>query len=127
MGRYVIRRLLQFIPTVLGTMFLLHYMTSLAVQFSGNPVRALFGDRTPDPALLAAITERLGYADPCLDKRGDPCLWREAESGSGWLGTATSRDCSSTGWATFSSTSTSASTCASGRSPTWSPMPFRSP
>ncbi|MBX7265285.1 ABC transporter permease [Micromonospora sp. Llam7] len=74
MGRYVIRRLLQFIPTVLGTMFLLHYMTSLAIQFSGNPVRALFGDRTPPPALLQAVTERLGYGDPCLDQRGSPCL-----------------------------------------------------
>ncbi len=74
MGRYVIRRLLQFIPTVLGTMFLLHYMTSLAIQFSGNPVRALFGDRTPPPALLQAVTERLGYADPCLDQKGNPCL-----------------------------------------------------
>lgn len=74
MGRYVIRRLLQFIPTVLGTMFLLHYITSLAIQFSGNPVRALFGDRTPPPALLQAITERLGYGDPCLDQRGNPCF-----------------------------------------------------
>ena len=74
MGRYVIRRLLQFIPTVLGTMFLLHYMTSLAIQFSGNPVRALFGDRTPPPALLQAVTERLGYADPCLDQKFNPCV-----------------------------------------------------
>lgn len=74
MGRYVIRRLLQFIPTVLGTMFLLHYLTSLAIQFSGNPVRALFGDRTPPPALLQAITQRLGYDDPCLDQKGNPCL-----------------------------------------------------
>ncbi|MER5453479.1 MULTISPECIES: ABC transporter permease [unclassified Micromonospora] len=74
MGRYVIRRLLQFIPTVLGTMFLLHYLTSLAIQFSGNPVRALFGDRTPPPALLEAITERLGYGDPCLDQKGNPCF-----------------------------------------------------
>ncbi|MGC5030113.1 ABC transporter permease [Micromonospora sp. DT229] len=74
MGRYVIRRLLQFIPTVLGTMFLLHYMTSLAIQFSGNPVRAIFGDRTPPPALLQAITERLGYGDPCLDQKGNPCF-----------------------------------------------------
>ncbi|WP_012184231.1 ABC transporter permease [Salinispora arenicola] len=74
MGRYVIRRLLQFIPTVLGTMFLLHYMTSLAIQFSGNPVLALFGDRTPPQSVLDAITERLGYSDPCLDQRGNPCL-----------------------------------------------------
>ncbi len=55
-------------------MFLLHYITSLAIQFSGNPVRALFGDRTPPPALLQAITERLGYGDPCLDQRGNPCF-----------------------------------------------------
>ncbi|XTZ15930.1 ABC transporter permease [Micromonospora echinospora] len=74
MGRYVIRRLLQFIPTVLGTMFLLHYLTSLAVQFSGNPVRALFGDRTPPPSVLEALTERLGYNNPCLDQRGNPCF-----------------------------------------------------
>lgn len=74
MGRYVVRRLLQFIPTVLGAMFLLHYLTSLGIQFSGNPVRALFGDRTPPPQLLANLSERLGLADPCLDRAGDPCL-----------------------------------------------------
>lgn len=74
MGRYVVRRLLQFIPTVLGTMFLLHYLTSLAVQFSGNPVRALFGDRTPPESVLNALTERLGYDDPCLNQKGNPCL-----------------------------------------------------
>ncbi|WBB79254.1 ABC transporter permease [Micromonospora sp. WMMD882] len=74
MGRYVVRRLLQFIPTVLGTMFLLHYLTSLAVQFSGNPVRALFGDRTPPESVLNALTERLGYDDPCLNQRGNPCF-----------------------------------------------------
>jgi peptide/nickel transport system permease protein/oligopeptide transport system permease protein len=74
MGRYIIRRLLQFIPTALGTMFLLHYLTSLAIQFSGNPVRALFGDRTPPPALVAAITKELGYDNPCLDQRGNPCF-----------------------------------------------------
>ncbi|MEU6024406.1 ABC transporter permease [Micromonospora sp. NPDC048871] len=88
MGRYVIRRLLQFIPTVLGTMFLLHYITSLAIQFSGNPVRAMFGDRTPSPAQLDALTERLGYGDPCLSRKGDPCLWRVAADGNGWLGTS---------------------------------------
>jgi ABC-type microcin C transport system permease subunit YejB len=31
MGRYILRRLLQFIPTVLGTMFLLHYIVSLGI------------------------------------------------------------------------------------------------
>lgn len=74
MGRYIIRRLLQFVPTVLGTMLLLHYITSLAIQFSGNPVRALFGDRTPPPALVTALNERLGYDNPCLTQRGNPCF-----------------------------------------------------
>lgn len=74
MGRYVVRRLLQFIPTVLGTMFLLHYLTSLAIQFSGNPVRALFGDRTPPESVLTALTARLGYDDPCLNQPGSPCF-----------------------------------------------------
>jgi len=74
MGRYVIRRLLQFVPTVLGTMFLLHYVTSLGIQFSGNPVRALFGDRQPSPALLAALSEKFGFGDPCLSQPGNPCL-----------------------------------------------------
>lgn len=74
MGRYVIRRVLQFIPTVLGTMFLLHYVTSLGIQLTGNPVRALFGDRTPTPAMMAALSERLNLNDACLTRQGDPCL-----------------------------------------------------
>ncbi|MDG4763787.1 ABC transporter permease [Solwaraspora sp. WMMD406] len=74
MGRYVIRRLLQFIPTMLGTLFLLHYVTSVGIQFSGNPVRALFGDRRPTDSQLAALTEKLGYDDPCLSQPFNPCL-----------------------------------------------------
>ncbi|MDI1460341.1 ABC transporter permease [Catellatospora sp. KI3] len=74
MGRYVIRRLLQFIPTVLGTLFLLHYLTSVGMQLTGNPVRALFGDRTPSPATVEAITRKLGLDDPCLKSPGNPCL-----------------------------------------------------
>lgn len=74
MGRYVIRRLLQFVPTVLGTMFLLHYLTSVGIQFSANPVRALFGERTPSEQLLQNVAERVGLGDPCLERKGDPCL-----------------------------------------------------
>lgn len=74
MGRYVMRRLLQFIPTVLGAMFLLHYLTSVGIQFSANPVRALFGDRTPPPELLQNLSEALGLGDECLTRKGDPCL-----------------------------------------------------
>lgn len=74
MGRYVVRRLLQFIPTVLGALFLLHYVTSVGIQFSANPVRAMFGDRQPSPELLANISARVGLSDPCLERPADPCL-----------------------------------------------------
>lgn len=74
MGRYVIRRLLQFLPTVLGALFLLHYLTSVAIQLTGNPVRALFGDRMPPESVLQNLTERLGLGDPCLEQAFSPCL-----------------------------------------------------
>ncbi len=74
MGRYVIRRLLQFIPTTLGAIFLLHYLTSLGIQLTGNPVRAIFGDRRPSEAQMNALSQALGLGDPCLQRTGDPCL-----------------------------------------------------
>lgn len=74
MGRYTIRRLLQFIPVVLGTMFLLHYMQALSFQINGNPIRAMFGDRQPPPETIAAITRAFGLDDPCLEQTGNPCL-----------------------------------------------------
>ena len=74
MGRYVIRRLLQFIPTVLGALFLLHYLTSIGIQFTANPVRALFGDRQPPEQLLQNLSNRLGLGNDCLDRPFDPCL-----------------------------------------------------
>ena len=74
MGRYTIRRLLQFIPVLLGTMFLLHYLQALSFQFSGNPVRAMFGDRQPPPETIAALTRAFGLDDPCLNQTGNPCI-----------------------------------------------------
>ena len=74
MGRYLARRLLQFIPVVIGTMFLLHYITTLGIQFNGDPVRALFGDRPPPDAVLASIRDRYGLDDPCLQQPGNPCI-----------------------------------------------------
>ena len=74
MGRYIARRLLQFIPVLFGTMFLLHYMQSLSVQINGDPIRALFGDRQPPPETLAAITRSFGLDDACLTQTGNPCL-----------------------------------------------------
>jgi ABC-type dipeptide/oligopeptide/nickel transport system permease component len=54
-------------------MFLLHYMTSIGIQMTGNPVRALFGDRTPPASLVAQITKLLKLDDPCLRQRFNPC------------------------------------------------------
>jgi peptide/nickel transport system permease protein/oligopeptide transport system permease protein len=73
-GTYVIRRLLQFIPTTLGAIFVLHYLTSVSIQLGGNPVRALFGDRRPSEAQLGALTEALGLSDPCLTQNFNPCV-----------------------------------------------------
>jgi len=74
MGRYTIRRLLQFIPVLFGTMFLLHYLQTVSIQINGNPITALFGDRQPPPETLAAITRSFGLDDPCLTQAGNPCL-----------------------------------------------------
>ncbi|MDB1089701.1 ABC transporter permease [Streptomyces sp. ACA25] len=74
MSRYIIRRLLQFVPTIIGALFLLHYMVSLAIQLTGNPGRALFGDRRPTPQLLEAVQRQFNLDDPCLEQVGNPCL-----------------------------------------------------
>lgn len=74
MGRYTVRRLIQFIPVILGTLFLLHYMQTLSFQINGNPIRAIFGDRQPPPETIANITRAYGLDDPCLEQTGNPCL-----------------------------------------------------
>jgi peptide/nickel transport system permease protein/oligopeptide transport system permease protein len=74
MGRYVVRRLLQFIPVLFGALFLIHYMTSLGIQTSGNPVLALFGPKQPPPSVIEAISAKYHLDDPCLQQTGNPCL-----------------------------------------------------
>ncbi|MGH3646736.1 MAG: ABC transporter permease [Micromonosporaceae bacterium] len=74
MGRYVIRRLLLFIPTLIGSIALLHYIVVLGIQIRGNPARAFFGDRTPSPQMLEAVKRLFNTDDPCLTRTGDPCV-----------------------------------------------------
>jgi len=74
MGRYLARRLLQFIPTLLGALFLLHYLMALGIQVNGDPARAVFGDRSPSPAQLAAMQRVFGTDDPCFKQTGNPCV-----------------------------------------------------
>jgi peptide/nickel transport system permease protein/oligopeptide transport system permease protein len=73
-GGYVLRRLLQFAPTLIGALFLLHYLTALSIQLNGNPARAVFGDHVPTPEQLDGMARLLGTADPCFTRVGDPCL-----------------------------------------------------
>lgn len=74
MGRYALRRLLQFVPVLLGTLFLLHYLQTLSFQINGNPIRALFGDRQPPPQTIETLTRAFGLDDPCLSQTGNPCV-----------------------------------------------------
>ncbi|MFI5910964.1 ABC transporter permease [Dactylosporangium sp. NPDC051541] len=74
MGRYLARRILQFIPTLLGALFILHYLMTLGIQLNGDPARAVFGDRTPTESQLRAMQELFGTDDPCFQRTGDPCL-----------------------------------------------------
>ncbi|MGD9482503.1 ABC transporter permease [Streptomyces sp. TRM70308] len=60
MGHYVIRRLLQMVPVFIGTTFLIFVM----VHALGDPVAALFGDRTPDPATAARLRAEFNLDKP---------------------------------------------------------------
>ncbi|MFI5531753.1 ABC transporter permease [Kitasatospora sp. NPDC051853] len=61
MGRFVARRLLQMIPVFLGTTALIFFMVRV---LPGDPVAAMWGDKAPDPAQLAAFKHRLGLDLP---------------------------------------------------------------
>jgi oligopeptide transport system permease protein len=46
-GSYLARRVLQGFFTLLLVFFLLHLLTTLAIQVNGNPALAFFGDKVP--------------------------------------------------------------------------------
>jgi ABC-type dipeptide/oligopeptide/nickel transport system permease component len=74
MGRYVARRLIQFIPVILGTLFLLHILSTLTIQIVGDPVRALFGENAPPAAIIEQMRADYNLDDACLDQPGNPCF-----------------------------------------------------
>jgi oligopeptide transport system permease protein len=67
MGRYVIRRLLQAIPVLLGTTFLIF---AIVYALPGDPVQALAGEKRVDPIFAAQIRERFHLDDPLLVQYG---------------------------------------------------------
>lgn len=90
MGRYVVRRLIQFIPVIIGTLFLLHMLSTLTIQIVGDPVRALFGPNAPPQAVIEELQARYNLDDPCLEQTGNPCVGmfvdRLAQYGTGDFG-----------------------------------------
>lgn len=65
MGKYLARRILQFIPVFLGATVLIFV---LVWAIPGDPIRALAGDRFLPEGVQAALNERFGLDQP---------LWRQ--------------------------------------------------
>ena len=66
MGRYVLRRLLQMIPVVLGVTIVVF---TVMYFIPGDPVKLMLGAEAT-PAQIAAVRERLGLNDPYLVRLG---------------------------------------------------------
>ncbi len=67
MGRYLIRRMLLFIPVFIGATFLIF---SLVFLIPGDPIRALAGDRQMSQSTLDALNERYHLDEPFLTQYG---------------------------------------------------------
>lgn len=67
MGRFVIRRLLQMVPVLLGTTFLIFI---LVWALPGDPFAGKCGDRPCPPSYVAAQTEKLHLDQPLLVQYG---------------------------------------------------------
>ncbi|WP_139417673.1 ABC transporter permease [Agromyces laixinhei] len=63
MAGYIVRRLLQVIPVLLGTTFLIYFMV---FAMPGDPVVGLFGDKTPPPAVVEELRARYNLDKPFI-------------------------------------------------------------
>lgn len=71
MGRYLLRRLLQFIPTLL----LISFITfALGYYGPGDPIRIMMGDRLGDELAYQRLRHQYGYDRPFLVQWGDYVL-----------------------------------------------------
>jgi len=59
--RYILFRLLQAIPVFFGTTLLIYFMV---FALPGDPIIGLFGEKTPNPALLERVREQYHLDDP---------------------------------------------------------------
>ena len=67
MGRYLIRRVLQFIPVFLGATFLIF---ALVFAIPGDPIRALSGDKPMPPSVQAQLAQEYNLDEPFLMQYG---------------------------------------------------------
>lgn len=67
MVRYIIRRLLQFIPVFFGATFLIYFMI---FALPGDPIRALSGDRPMPEAQQTFLNDWYNLDDPLLSQYG---------------------------------------------------------
>lgn len=63
MAGYIFRRVLQAIPVFFGTTFLIYFMV---FAMPGDPIIALFGDKTPNPALVQQLREQYHLNEPFI-------------------------------------------------------------
>lgn len=63
MAGYILRRILQAIPVLLGTTFLIYFMV---FAMPGDPIVALFGDKTPPPQVIEGLRERYHLDQPFI-------------------------------------------------------------
>lgn len=61
MGKYIVRRLLQMIPVIIGATFIIFMMV---FALPGDPTAALCGDRGCSPARIAAFNAQYNLGDP---------------------------------------------------------------
>ena len=63
MLRYILFRLLQVIPVLLGTTFLIYFMV---FAMPGDPIAAMFGDKQPSEAVLERVREQYNLDKPFI-------------------------------------------------------------
>lgn len=71
MASYILRRVLQVIPVFFGATLLIYFMV---FAMPGDPVLAMFGDRTPPEAQLEALRARYGFDQPFIVQYGNYLL-----------------------------------------------------
>lgn len=63
MAFYILRRILQAIPVFFGATLLIYFMV---FAMPGDPIAALFGDRTPNPALIESLRAQYHLDQPFI-------------------------------------------------------------